>query len=155
MNCSIVFYKIGYYAIYILPFLTMNYIFIVKDIKVLIYYINYWIVNHIINTILKNFLKHPRPHNQINIVANDSIYDPYGMPSGHVQHCHFTLSFIWTVCDIKFVICLHIISCLAALQRLQYNKHTPYQILVGGIIGSVIGRHSYLSYENSNKILEL
>ncbi len=152
---SIILYKIGYYSIFIIPVSTVIYLYFATNIYLTLYYICYWISNHFINTLLKHIIKHPRPSHSVNIIENDSKYDPYGMPSGHAQHCLFTLSFLIEFANKYFIVGVYILSFLAPIQRLHYRKHTITQLFVGCVFGTLIGQCSYLLYKNSNKMLEL
>jgi len=152
---TIIFYKIGYYSIFIIPIYTTFYIYYTQDIMMLPYYVICWGFNHIVNTIIKYIIKQPRPINQLNIIKDDSKYDPYGMPSGHAQHVQYTFSFLFQFADIYIVTLTCFLTLMAIVQRIDYRKHTINQVFVGCLVGSSIGSCAYLLYENSNKILDV
>jgi membrane-associated phospholipid phosphatase len=116
-----------------------------------------YVINIVVNSLLKWFLKEPRPVNdwkilQLGITHSKRIgFDKYGMPSGHAQHCGFTLAFITLVCESPLVTGSYsILSFICLYQRYLYQNHTLLQIVVGFGVGLGVG---YLFYELGSKNL--
>ena len=116
-----------------------------------------YVINIVVNSLLKWFLKEPRPVYdwkilQLGITHSKRIgFDKYGMPSGHAQHCGFTLAFITLVCESPLVTGSYsILSFICLYQRYLYQNHTLLQIVVGFGVGLGVG---YLFYELGAKKL--
>ena len=79
------------------------------------------------------------------VFKNGIPHDIFGMPSGHAQHCGFSLAFITLVFNSPFKTTLYLIITLSSLmQRYLYNNHTVLQLIVGCIIGIFAGYITYL-----------
>jgi len=124
----------------------------------LVYYIFGYIINILINTILKYTIKNPRPDEDLSIFNASKthgkriIIDKYGMPSGHSQNTFYSLFFIFFVLFYKkikskynFIIILFYIftTINTSYQRIKYKNHTLFQVIIGGICGSIIGALFY------------
>ena len=117
----------------------------------LTFYIAGTVLNTFLNIILKLLIKEPRPSKDKKFIeigiTNGLIMDvdKLGMPSGHAQHCGFSLAFITLVFNSPFKTTLYLIITLASLmQRYLYNNHTVLQLIVGFIIGIFAGYITYL-----------
>ena len=145
-----IIYEIGTYGPIILNLYSF-YLLWEKE-NLVAYYTIGIILNTLLNLILKGLLQQPRPsedpkefalalkHGQRFIFNNGIPYDIFGMPSGHAQSCFFSTAFVFL--SIKkynsFVIYL-LISFVTIYQRVQYNYHTVYQVIIGAIIGILFG----------------
>ena len=66
-------------------------------------------------------------------------YDKYGMPSGHLQNCAFSLMFITLVLNDPWITSVYVIvTLLSAMQRYKYKNHTISQIIVGIGVGGLL-----------------
>lgn len=133
-------------------------------------YVYYFIVGIVINTItniiLKGAIQQPRPadmnnpgvfHKRVrNILAtrHGMPFNLFGMPSGHAQAVMYILTFLWaTVWQwggssrisqrwlIKGVLLL--IGLIVLIQRVEWQHHTIFQVVVGAAIGTAIGWGAY------------
>lgn len=99
----------------------------------------YWIgsfINEMVNEILKKLIKEPRP---VLITADEHAHDYYGMPSGHAQHAVFSILYVgFMKPNVLFMMCLGVLMGLSIYERLINQKHTVWQIIVGGLIGLVM-----------------
>lgn len=110
-------------------------------IYIILYVINYYLI-----IFSQKIIKDPRPINGKEFTKDEfHNSDVYGMPSGHTQTACFSLVFFYMITRSFFwlFIMLFIVGCTIS-QRLIYRKHTIYQIIMGGIIGSILGYSSYI-----------
>ena len=121
------------------------------------------VFNTLVNIIIKLLIQSPRPiestrmfalelmHN--NRCGNSKIgYDRYGMPSGHAQYFLYMTVFIhFAVRNINITIFYLTVSLFVCIQRVVYNHHTMFQVIIGAIIGSIIGKLVY-DYGNTQII---
>jgi membrane-associated phospholipid phosphatase len=71
-------------------------------------------------------------------------YNTYGMPSGHVQYCLFSLFFIaFTIPSFTILLFYFLISLLTIYQRVEEKYHTIFQVIVGACIGAILGYGTY------------
>jgi membrane-associated phospholipid phosphatase len=106
------------------------------------------LVNKFINTLIKLIIKEPRPNGGKNIMEfEDKFYkgiEKYGMPSGHVQSCFFSLTYLYLVKKSPLILMIELfITSLTFYQRWKYRQHTVEQLIVGSTMG---GCFAYLSY---------
>ena len=111
-------------------------------------YLVFLLINKIINNLLKRIIKQQRPNNGRSIMKiEDNFYngtEKYGMPSGHVQSCFYSLTYLYLVKQTPIIIIFELfITSLTFYQRWKYNRHTIEQLCVGSLLGSIIG---YLSF---------
>lgn len=121
--------------------------------------------DNILNITLKGIFKQLRPdltkyltpdalkiliQNKRRIIFVDGIpFDIYGMPSGHVQSCFYTATFIFlTNQSCKQLLLFLFISLITAYQRIENNYHDFIQVLVGAFVGISTG---YLFYYLSSR----
>jgi len=144
----------------ILMVLSFFLLFFNRKPNLLMMYIFGYIFNIIVNIGLKIIIKEPRPSEDIhlfNIQKNINQgkrfgFDKYGMPSGHVQAALFSTVFIcFALKDITIKFIFIIISFITCYQRVSFKNHTLLQVVIGGIVGSLIG---YTFYTFSKKVLQ-
>ena len=147
---------IGYLTPIILFVLSI--FLLVKKITYLEFYILGVVLNNILVVLLKNIFREPRPNQEKSVQyfgkSNDklSTFDKYGMPSGHLQNCGYSVSFITFVLKNPFITTLYIIiSMICLFQRVLNKNHTISQVSVGLIIGLGFG---YLIYLIANKYIQ-
>jgi hypothetical protein len=138
--------SIGLFGPFIMFFITIYYISN-QTIYLWVFIIGS-VCNHYINCILKEFIKQPRPTNQIDFMgeAENLFKRPqmYGMPSGHMQILCFSIAYLWslyqtyTIYLVSFVIFI-----ITFYQRWKYRRHTIEQLIWGSITGGVLGYYSY------------
>ena len=97
------------------------------------------ILNYELNNILKNWIKEPRPVNQIPYIYDNIMKGPqiYGMPSGHAQIISFTTTYlIVTKRHSYLLIFCFFVGMLTLIQRWKYRKHSLQQLIGGVFVGS-------------------
>lgn len=119
------------------------------------YYIVGIIINSILNINLKLLIREPRPlplkkanyhHNFI--ASNLTHFHTYGMPSGHAQIVFFSTMYIWLACkNIKITLFYLCVSLITLYQRVKYNMHTIFQVMVGSLIGSLMGALTFVLFK--------
>ena len=149
MDLNLLRDSIGFFAPAILFVLSV--LFLRHMSNYLQFYIVGSILNTILNILLKLIIKEPRPSKdqkfiEIGVTNGASIgFDKFGMPSGHAQHCGFSLAFITLVFKNPVITTLYLIISLSSLmQRYFYNNHTILQLVVGFMIGLFTGYITYL-----------
>ena len=128
------------------------------------YYILFCFFNSILNIILKRFFQQPRPSIDeklffIILKKNDSFvrrdgypYDIFGMPSGHSQSVIYSTVFNFLVFRNFFIILpFLLISLITMIQRIVYNHHTLFQVIIGSFIGIIVAYIAF--YFAKTKIL--
>jgi membrane-associated phospholipid phosphatase len=155
-------YEIGNFGPFILFFISL--FLLSKKQNLLSYYVVGIFINTIINLILKVTLQQPRPSEDPKIfnlalkkgkyffLNNNVPLDIFGMPSGHAQSCIFSTTFIvlTTKKYISFII-YTLLSLITIYQRVKYNYHTIFQVIVGSVVGFLLG---YLFYYFSQEKLK-
>ena len=111
-------------------------------------YVFFLFVNKFINKLVKLLIKEPRPKGGKNIIDNEDRFykgiEQYGMPSGHVQSCFFSLTYLYLVKKSPLLLMIELfITSLTFYQRWNYKRHTILQLCVGSIIGILFG---YISF---------
>ena len=148
------FQKIGQYGPMILLFIT---IFLLRSKhNLLFYYILFFGISLLLNLILKGIIQQPRPsidaktfqlmikNKERYIYKHGMPYDIFGMPSGHSQSVLMSTIFIYlSLHDMKIVMLYLFISLITLTQRVIYNHHTIFQVIIGSIIGILLGYVAY------------
>ena len=122
------------------------------------------VFNALVNIILKLLIQSPRPTESTRLFAlelmynnnrcgNSKIgYDRYGMPSGHAQQfLYMTVLLYFALRNSNITMFYLTVSLFVCIQRVVYNHHTIFQVIVGAIIGSIIGKLVY-DYGNTQII---
>ena len=121
------------------------------------------VFNALVNIILKLLIQSPRPRESTRVFAleimhnnrcgNSKIgYDRYGMPSGHAQQFLYMTVFIYFALRNSNITMFYLtVSLFVCIQRIVYNHHTIFQVIVGAIIGCIIGKMVY-DYGNTQII---
>ena len=144
------FNEVGGYGPIILNFLSI-YLLWDKN-NLLFYYIIGIFVNAILNLVLKGIFQQPRPsedydkfnlalkHGKRFIFKNGVPFDVFGMPSGHAQSCLYSTVFIYLALQKTNILYLYLFfSLLTIIQRVVYNHHTVFQVIVGAFVGVAFG----------------
>jgi len=118
-------------------------------------YLVFLMINKIINKILKLLIKQPRPNHGKSIIENEDRFyvgiEQYGMPSGHMQSCFYSLTYLYLVKQSPTITIVEMfITSLTFYQRWKYNRHTIEQLCVGSVVGILVG---YLSFIIVNRYL--
>jgi len=160
--------KIGKYGPIILIIITLY--LLRKHNNLFFYYAIGIFINTIVNIILKGLILQPRPSedpkmfnlaikNGKRFVFKNGIipHDICGMPSGHTQSVIFSTVFIYlSLKNIKIALSYLIISLITMYQRIEYNHHTTFQVIVGGIVGSLLAYIVfYLAKQNIKGIIKI
>jgi membrane-associated phospholipid phosphatase len=157
---SQIIYFIGRHGPVILFVFTILLLWTKKNM--LFYYLIGFAINSILNLVLKGIIQHPRPmedkkqfdamikHAKTFVFKDSGIpFNIFGMPSGHIQSCFFTIAFTFLIfkrMDILFFFLL--ITLITLYQRVHYQFHTLFQTIAGGICGIIFGFIAfYLSKE--------
>ena len=148
------FNDIGSFGPLILIFLSMHLLW--NNSNLFFYYTIGVFLNAILNLILKGLLQQPRPSEDLKtfnlalnngkrfIFKNGIPHDIFGMPSGHTQSMIFSTIFIYFSLRKKNWLYVYLfISVLTMAQRVVYNHHTIFQVIVGALVGAGFG---YLVY---------
>jgi membrane-associated phospholipid phosphatase len=111
-------------------------------------YVFFQFVNKFINKIVKSIIKEPRPKGGKNIMDfEENFYkgtEQYGMPSGHLQSCFFSMTYVYLVKNSPSLLMMELfITSLTFYQRWKYNRHTVLQLLFGSLIGLLVGYVSF------------
>ena len=144
------FNKIGGNGPIILNFIS---IYLLRDKhNLLFYYIIGAFVNAILNLILKGIFQQPRPsehYDKFNlalkngkrfIFKNGVPLDVFGMPSGHAQAALYSTVFIYLALQKTNILYFYLLfSLLIITQRVVYNHHTVFQVIVGAFVGALFG----------------
>ena len=144
------FNEFGCYGPVILIFLSM---YLLWDNHNLFFYYSIGVfVNAILNLIIKGIFQQPRPsedpkkfeialkHGKRFLFKDGIPYDIFGMPSGHSQSVLFSAVFIYFSLQKLNILYLYLaISFITMIQRVSYNYHTVFQVIVGAIIGALFG----------------
>lgn len=141
---------IGRYGPSILFFLSIYLLW--NKPTLLFYYIIGSFINYILNYVLKGFFQQLRPNEdseKVNLILNNRenflfhkgfSFDSFGMPSRHAESVLFSTIFIYMACRKNDMLFIYLFVCLTTFfNRFTNNYHTLFQILVGGIIGSLFG----------------
>jgi membrane-associated phospholipid phosphatase len=120
------------------------------------YYIIGFFFNSIFNVIIKGFFQQPRPSedpklfniaikNGKRFIFKDYIpHDIFGMPSGHAQSTFFSTVYIFlSLKNYNILYFYLLITFITCVQRVLYDYHTIFQVVVGGLVGGLVG---YLYY---------
>ena len=141
------FYSIGYFSEIIIVIIVLSLLY--KNIPIILFYLIGLFINIIINYFLKIWIHEKRPNQPIPFFAKNHFNlknSTYGMPSGHTENVFYSIVFLYM--NFKKITIWIIISILIGIitifQRLKYNNHTLFQLLVGSIIGSIF---AYIFYQ--------
>ena len=138
------FDSIGFYGPLLLVFINSMYLW--YRIKYLISYLLFLLLNSLSNILLKKLIQEPRPYGQIyfNEYDKESVYDKYGMPSGHAQSIGYSTTFMYLVAQSPTILIVSsFIGSLTLYHRLKYRRHTIFQLLMGLLIGFMFAQVSY------------
>ena len=128
------------------------------------YYIVGIFINAILNLIIKGIIQEPRPSEDLKtfelllkngrrFLFKDGIpHDIFGMPSGHTQSSLFSTIFIFlSLRKLNILRVYLIISLIIMAQRVAFNHHTIWQVIVGAIVGGLFGY--FMFYMAQNKLM--
>ena len=128
------------------------------------YYIVGIFINAILNLIIKGIIQEPRPSEDLKtfelllkngrrFLFKDGIpHDIFGMPSGHTQSSLFSTIFIFlSLRKLNILRVYLIISLIIMSQRVAFNHHTIWQVIVGAIVGGLFG--FVMFYMAQNKLM--
>lgn len=144
------FNEIGGYGPIILNFLSIHLLW--NKHNLLFYYIIGIFFNSILNLVLKGIFQQPRPSEEYDkfklalkngkrfIFKNGVPFDIFGMPSGHAQSALYSTVFIYLALRKTNILYFYLLfSLLIITQRVVYNHHTIFQVIVGAFIGALFG----------------
>uniref|UniRef100_A0A6C0I3G7 Uncharacterized protein n=1 Tax=viral metagenome TaxID=1070528 RepID=A0A6C0I3G7_9ZZZZ len=135
-------YQIGEYGPHLL--VAMNTYKLLETRSSLFAFLGGFIINILFNQVLKQWIKQERPI---------PIKDSYGMPSLHAQSVSFATVYLYCVTGSNFYLLLEgAFSLITLYQRWKTRKHTPEQLAVGSVIGSIMGYGIYKSTQTYNII---
>jgi membrane-associated phospholipid phosphatase len=157
-----IYHEIGSYGPLILMILS---IFLLSDKgNLLFYYIIGFILDQIFNPILKGIIKQPRPcfntkefnlalKNNKRFLFKDGLpFDLFGMPSGHASSVIFSTIFVYLALrKTNWLYVYLLISAITISQRVVYNSHTIYQVIVGVFVGASV---AYIMFQLVEKKLK-
>lgn len=151
---SELFNEFGTYSPLILFFISIH---LLWNNENLFFYYNIGIfINTILNLLLKGLLQQPRPTEDLKtfhlalthgrkFVFRDGIpFNIFGMPSGHIQSAFFSTAFIYlSLRQTNILYSYLLFSFISMSQRVVYNHHTIFQVIVGAIVGTSFGYFMY------------
>ena len=153
------FNEIGGHGPIILNFLSIYLLWDKRNL--LFYYIIGIFINAILNLVLKGIFQQPRPSEDYDkfklalkngkrfIFKNGVPFDVFGMPSGHAQSALYSTVFIYLALQKTNILYLYLLfSLLIITQRVVYNHHTVFQVIVGAFVGVLFG---YLVFSLAEK----
>ena len=140
-------------------------IFLLSDKgNLLFYYIIGFVIEQILNIILKGIIKEPRPcfnskefnlalKNNKRFVFKDGLpFDLFGMPSGHSSSVIFSTIFVYLALrKTNWLYVYLLISAITISQRVVYEYHTIYQVIVGSFVGALFAYFMFQFVENKLK----
>jgi membrane-associated phospholipid phosphatase len=128
------------------------------------YYIIGFLISALVNLVLKGLLQMPRPsedtgrfnlaltHGRRFIFKSGLPFDIFGMPSGHAQMVFYSTTFLYlSLRNMNILYFCLAVSLLTVSQRVAFNYHTPFQVIVGALVG--IGMGYLIYYIARNKIV--
>jgi membrane-associated phospholipid phosphatase len=145
-----IFDEFGKFGPVILFFLSL---YLLRNQKNLFFYYTIGIfLNCILNLLLKGIFQQPRPTEDYKkfdlalkngkrfIFKNGVPFDVFGMPSGHSQSVIYSTIFIYLALKKLNILYLYLfISLITIVQRVTYNHHTVFQVIVGAFVGAAFG----------------
>ncbi len=148
------FTDVGAMGPLILIFLSM---YLLWDMSNLFFYYTIGVfLNAILNLVLKGLLQQPRPSEDLKtfnlaltngkrfVFKNGVPHDIFGMPSGHTQSMFFSTVFIYfSLRKTNWLYFYLFITALTMIQRVSYNQHTVFQVIVGAFVGICFGYFVY------------
>jgi len=150
-----IYYEIGSYGNNILILLSMYLLW--DHSNLFFYYVVGLVVDFISNNVLKGIIQEPRPcfdskevrlalKNNKRFILKDGLpFDLFGMPSGHSSSVIFSTLFIYLVLrKTKWLYVYLVISLITISQRVVFNYHSIFQVIVGSLIGALL---AYLMYQ--------
>jgi membrane-associated phospholipid phosphatase len=156
------FYEVGTYGPIILFFLSLYLLW--DKSNLLFYYIIGIFLNCILNLVLKGIFQQPRPSEDYKkfdlalkngkrfIFKNGVPFDIFGMPSGHAQSVLYSAVFIYfSLKKLNILYFYLFISLITMMQRISYNYHTIFQVIVGAFVGAGFGYLLYNLAKNKMK----
>ena len=157
-----IIYELGTYGPIILKIYSVYLLW--ERENLLAYYGIGSILNIILNLILKGLLQQPRPSEDPKqfalalkqgkrfIFKNGIPHDIFGMPSGHAQSCLFSTAFVFlSIKKYNSLFIYLLITFVTMYQRVEYNYHTVWQVIIGAIIGILFGYCMYYLSEQKIK----
>lgn len=139
---------IGWQSFLILIFVSL--VLLRNRTRLLYFYLLGLPFNSILNYVLKGMIQDPRPSKDTELIkialhnGKRVGHDVYGMPSGHTQNAFYSIAFIhFTFKNYGLTFCAILLGLLTMYQRVKYNNHTIYQVIVGAMVGSFVGYMSY------------
>jgi membrane-associated phospholipid phosphatase len=156
------FNEVGTYSPIILGIFSL---YLLWDKSNLLFYYSIGLfLNAILNLILKGIFKQPRPvednkkfnlalkYGERFIFKNGIPFDIFGMPSGHAQSSLYSTMFIYLALQKWNIVYVYLFFALISMvQRVVYNYHTIFQVIVGAFVGAGFG---YFMYSLAEKKLQ-
>jgi len=149
-NANTISKKICKYIPYIVFITTLVLLIVIKNIKLLLFYLSGFLINIIINRLLRNMIKDTR------LIENG--HEKYNMPSGHSQINFYSTAFIVIIIllnpnlfnynntiktkyfvNITIILFYTLLSFMTTYKCVDGKYHTIDQVIVGVIIGCIIG----------------
>ena len=157
-----IFYEIGTYGPLLLILLSWYVLW--NNSNMFFYYTIGVFLNAILNLIIKGLLQQPRPSEDVKefnialkhgkrFIFKDGIpYDIFGMPSGHTQSCLFSTIFVYyALKQTNLLYVYSVISIIVMIQRVSFNFHTSFQVVVGAVVGAFFANFVYYLSEQKIK----
>jgi len=157
-----IFDEVGKFGPVILFFLSL---YLLRNHHNLSFYYTIGIfLNCILNLFLKGIFQQPRPLEDYKkfdlalkngkrfIFKNGVPFDLFGMPSGHSQSVIYSTFFVYLALKKLNILYLYLfISLITILQRVTYNYHTTFQVIIGAFVGAAFSYFIFTLAEKKMK----
>jgi membrane-associated phospholipid phosphatase len=121
-----------------------------------------FVFNVLLNAILKFIFQHERPNESVNHIKrydtesfiNSITNDPFGFPSGHSQISTYLAAMMHNAFGLKPITIIYITyACFIMWQRWYDQRHKPYQIATGALIGAVVASGVFYVLRNRDYLM--
>jgi len=104
------------------------------------------IMGGILFLFLKFFIARPRPYQMIDGTRIIDLESGSSFPSGHAKNIFSAAAILGNSVERKWTILLYLLAVLVSFSRIYVGMHYPFDVIIGGFLGYVIGRVT-LMYE--------
>jgi membrane-associated phospholipid phosphatase len=132
-------YAIGYFSELLVAMIVCSMIY-TQPVDLIIFIV-VLALSGVSNEYLKKIIKQNRPYNSMKFLNTEHFTKKvYGMPSGHSQNVVFSILYLfWTTHKfVPWTAMCTVIGILMFIERWFYHNHTPFQLIMGGIIGAAL-----------------
>jgi len=132
-------YAIGYFSELLVAIIVCSMIYTQPvDLTIFVVVLAF---SGITNKYLKTIIKQNRPYNSMKFLNTEHFTQKvYGMPSGHSQNVVFSILYLfWTTHKfVPWTAMCTVIGILMFIERWFFHNHTPFQLIMGGVVGAAL-----------------